>query len=193
MKLARVNTALLLAIIVINVFVICLPLLPAVGFWVQKRNPAAVERLRDKVEAPVTANNTPSGNRLIIPSALFDQPVYEGKDTRTLNKGAWHRPETGTPESAGNTVITGHRYTYTNPAGTFYHLDKIKRGDEIGLWWNGKKYRYTVVRISVVPPEATEIEKPTKTPQLTLYTCTPLWLPRDRLVVVAELKEDQAL
>jgi sortase (surface protein transpeptidase) len=37
-----------------------------------------------------------------------------------------------------------------------------------------------------VPPDQTQIEAPTTDARLTIFTCTPLWLPKDRLVVVAE-------
>jgi len=48
---------------------------------------------------------------------------------------------------------------------------------------------YTVDRIKQVTATAVEIEAPTARPTLTLYTCTPLWNPKDRLVVTATLQE----
>lgn len=190
-KLARINTLLLIAIILVNGYIILLPLLPGILFKVAQANTTERSVLEAKVHAPVQTNpvqsnpGTSQENRLVIPSMLLDQPVYEGKDESVLKKGLWRRPQTSTPEQGGNTVIVGHRLTYTNPRGTLYHLDKIKIGDNIGLNWAGKNYVYTVREIKVVTPAAVEVEAPTKEPQLTIYTCTPLWMPRDRLVVIA--------
>ncbi|MET1033370.1 MAG: class E sortase, partial [Candidatus Saccharimonadales bacterium] len=126
-----------------------------------------------------------------IPSLLLDQRINEGNDASTLAKGLWRRPQTSTPASGGNTVIVGHRLTYSNPRGTLYHLDKVQTGDSIGITWAGKNYAYTVREVKVVTAAAIEIEEPTTKPQLTIYTCTPLWLPRDRLVVIATPEKDQ--
>ena len=51
------------------------------------------------------------------------------------------------------------------------------------------EYLYTVTEIKEVPASAIEIEAPTDTARLTLYTCTPLWNPVNRLVVIAELEK----
>ena len=93
-----------------------------------------------------------------------------------------------TPDRGGNTVLIGHRFTYTTPRGVFYYLNKVKLNDEIGLWWNNKEYLYRVSGIKEVKPTDTAVENATTQPQLTLFTCTPLWLPKDRLVVVAQLE-----
>jgi len=123
---------------------------------------------------------------------LLDQPVLEGPVSRqysTLNKGIWRWPNGSTPDKGGNTVLIGHRFTYTNPRGAFYFLNKVKMGDEIGVFWNNREYLYRVASISVVSPTDTAIEDNTSDTRLTLFTCTPLWLPKDRLVVVAKLKD----
>lgn len=124
-------------------------------------------------------------NRLIIPSMLLDEPIFEGKTARTLRQGLWHRPLTSAPNAGGNTVIVGHRFTYSNPHGTLYHLDKVKVGDHVGLVYSGQAYRYKVQTVRVVHADDASVEAPSTEPRLTIYTCTPLWWPKDRLVVVA--------
>jgi sortase A len=118
----------------------------------------------------------------------LDDQILEGKDLSVLKNGPWRLPYTSAPDKGSNTVIVGHRYTYTNPRGTFYYLDKVKLGDPIGVFWQGKKYMYTVTNISEVSPNSTGVESSSTQPQLTLYTCTPLWLPKNRLVIVAKLE-----
>lgn len=85
-------------------------------------------------------------------------------------------------------MLVGHRFTYANPNGVFYHLDKLQKNDEIALTWQGKRYVYEVHDIKTVEPSETNIEAPTNEDILTLYTCTPLWNPTKRLVVQARLE-----
>lgn len=57
----------------------------------------------------------------------------------------------------------------------------------IGVVWAGKSYEYKVSNIQVVPPSQTAILAQTSQPELTLYTCTTLLNPVNRLVVTADL------
>lgn len=151
-----------------------------------------MKQLEAKVHAPSPkpqANPVPTANRLIVPSMIFDQPIYDGNTLATLRKGLWRRPNSSTPDQGGNTVLVGHRLTYSNPRGTLYNLDKVHTGDNIGVWWSRKHYLYRVTETKVVGAGEVNIEAPTKLPQLTIYTCTPLWLPKDRLVVIASLEK----
>ncbi|HSD55648.1 MAG TPA: class E sortase [Candidatus Saccharimonadales bacterium] len=192
MKLARVNSLLLVAILLINGYIIILPVIPKVAFWLQSNNKQHIRQLEKNVTVPVAANQVrPTENRLIAPSMVFDQQIFEGKSMATLKKGLWRRPNTSTPDKGSNTVIVGHRLTYSNPRGTLYNLDKVHVGDDLAVWWNGKRYHYSVTKTKIVTPDQISVENPTDNPQLTIYTCTPLWLPKDRLVVIATLKDVQ--
>ncbi|MBD3329688.1 sortase [Candidatus Dojkabacteria bacterium] len=129
----------------------------------------------------------PDGNRLIIPSIGVDVAIVEGDDEDTLSRGAWRRPKTSTPDKGGNTVLTGHRFQYKPPNNkTFYNLDKVQLDDEIVVYWFGTRHSYKVSSIFEVEPDQIEIEDDTDYPILTLYTCTPLWTAKKRLVVIAE-------
>lgn len=183
MKLRRINTGLFIAIIVVNAFVILLPLWPMLSLWLRQQTTDTQQRMHTEMRDP----SPPEGNRLIIPDILFNEKIHDGPDARTLNQGLWRRPLTSTPGQGSNTVITGHRFTYDNPNGTFYHLNKLKPGSEIGVFWEDEKYIYEVTDTFVVSPDAVHVEAPTDNATLTLYTCTPLWNPVDRLIVVAEL------
>jgi LPXTG-site transpeptidase (sortase) family protein len=182
---SRLNTLLLIAIIIVNAVTVGLPFVPSLVLKVQARQ-GQKERLEQKVAALETQLPSHGPNRLIMPSALFDQPVFDGADTRTLRQGVWHRPASSSPDKGGNTVFAAHRFTYSNPEGAFYHLDKLKLGDRIGVVWNDRMYRYRVDQVRVVGPHETAIEAATNGAQLTLYTCTPLAIPKDRLVVTAK-------
>jgi len=200
--LRRINNTLLVLVVITNLYVIFMPFIPQVLFTFGKQS-GQQQKLEQAIQpaTPGTTGSSPppttpaaEGNRLVIPSMILDQPVIEGTNMyRALDQGVWRWPGGSTPDKGGNTVMLAHRFTYTKPKGVFYFLDKVKVGDDIGVTWNSKKYVYTVKQTKVVAPTQTEILNPTATPTLTLYTCTPLWLPKNRLVVVAELRNDPAM
>ena len=127
-------------------------------------------------------------NRIIIKKIGVEAPLVESKNSKTaLLKGMWRVPTTSQPDKGGNTVITGHRW-YKKPPNkaTFYNLDKLKKNDEITVVWYGVKYNYRVSEIKIVDPYAVSIMDPTKDKTLTLFTCTPLYSTKSRLVVIAK-------
>ena len=194
MKLSKINDILLALIILVNGYVIAGPFLPSLLFhWEDHsgRRQQLQQKIRDSLASPTPGPAVAEPNSVIIPSMLLDQPIYEGtvrNQYPTLDKGIWRWPAGSTPDKGGNTILIGHRFTYTNPRGVFYFLNKVKVGDEIGVTWNNKSYAYKVININEVPPNDTAIENQSSNPELTLFTCTPLWLPKDRLVVVADLE-----
>jgi LPXTG-site transpeptidase (sortase) family protein len=190
-KLSKINNLLLGLIVIINGYILLAPLIPAITFHLENhgsKRQELTDALHPSAKAPAAR---PQSNHVVIPSMLLNQPVYDGPESQQyaiLNKGIWRFSYSSTPDRGGNTVFIGHRFTYTNPRGVFYYLNKVKLGDEIGVWWSNKEYLYKVTSINEVPPTDTAIEKNTSQPELTLFTCTPLWLPKDRLVVVADLE-----
>lgn len=184
MRLAKINTLLVIGIVLVDLYIIILPFVPGIVFRVQQ-HAGVGKQLQQALSLPSTSQVNTTGDRLIVPSMLLNAPINEGSQNAGLSKGLWRIPSSSTPNTGGNTVIIGHRFTYTNPEGVFYNLDKVKVGDEVGVFWQGKRYLYTVTTTEVVPPTDTAIEAPTTTAQVTLYTCTPLWLPKNRLVVIA--------
>ena len=117
--------------------------------------------------------------------------INEKNETKALAKGAWLIPGTARPGGKigyNNTVISAHRYMYTSGPKTFYNLDKVKIGDTISVMWNGKTFNYIVSDTAVVKPSAVYILSPTKKQVLTLFTCTPVFTTKNRLVVRAVLQ-----
>jgi sortase A len=190
MRLAKINNVLLGLIVLIDGYIIIGPFLPAILFHAHGH--VVQQRLSQKIHDNKSSTaSAPQANQLIVPSMQLDQPIYDGPSSQQyaiLNKGIWRYANGSMPDKGGNTVLIGHRFTYTNPRGVFYFLNKVKMGDEIGVWWNNKQYLYKVADIHEVAPTDTAIENNTTQPELTLFTCTPLWLPKDRLVVVANLE-----
>ena len=126
-------------------------------------------------------------NVLIIPKIGVEMDIVEGENEKALYKGAWRIPGTSMPNLGGNTVLGGHRYLYRPPSKrTFYNLDKLAVGDAIQVFWQGEEYNYKVKEIKIVDPKQIEILNNTKEDILTLFTCTPLFTSKKRLVVIAE-------
>ena len=194
MRLKHINTVLLVAILLVNGYVIAAPFIPGLLFHWASRGGAEQHYLANKIQSAAqspTVAPTSQPNQVIIPSMLLDQPIYDGpvrNQYKILDQGIWRWPNASTPDKGGNTVLIGHRFTYTQPRGVFYYLNKVKLGDEAAVWWGNRQYRYKVTSINEVLPTDTAIEANTPDSRLTLFTCTPLWLPKHRLVVVAELE-----
>ena len=187
LTLRRFNNGLSVAVVFLALYIFFLPLLPELSWWARHSAPL--------ISSPVTVSRPthklpiPRDNRVVIPALSMDEKIFAGQSVYTVNKGVWIRPNASTPDKGGNTVLVGHRFTYTNPRGVFYYLDKLADGDPITLYWEGKTYTYEVNGARVVSPSDETVEAPTPDSRLTLYTCTPLWSLKDRLVVTAALKE----
>lgn len=184
-----VNIALVILIIFINAYVLIAPQIPKIALWRHKHQTSSVAGLPYKTNldtgSSTSRRDIPADDRLVIPKIALDEHIYTGSSPYLVNKGVWARPNTSTPPEGGNTVLVGHRFTYDGPA-TFYSLDKVTKGDSIVVYWQSKEYDYQVETIEVVPPTAVEVEAPTKDAQLTIYTCTPLWSAKNRLVLIAK-------
>jgi sortase A len=193
MTLRTVNNILLIILVLVNVYVIAVPFMPQLLFRIEQRQgrQEALEKVLTTPPKTADSSSTPVSepNHLIIPAMLLNQPIVEGTNVyKALDQGVWRWPGGSTPDKGSNTVLVGHRFTYTQPKGVFYFLNKLHVNDTVGIVWHNTTYVYRVFEVKVVPPTQTDILNKTKDPTLTMYTCTPLWLPKDRLVVISRLE-----
>lgn len=143
---------------------------------------------------PVTTAVQNTMNRLRIPGIKVEMQIAEGMSEKVLNKGlAWKLPYTSTPDKGGNTVIGCHRYLYTAGSQTCFNLDKVKPRDPIMVSWKGKVYHYAVREVKIVKPDEISVLQNTSTSVLTVFTCTPKFTSKFRLVVIADLVNTEAL
>ncbi len=181
-----------IAAIVVGLVILAIPFSPWIIYETFK--PAPVYPYQTKLAGTsvlpdipdVKKPEPPKGNRLVIPKIGVDVAIVEGKDERALYRGIWHLPDTSTPDRGGNTVLTGHRFQYLSGPKTLYLLDRMQPGEIIIVYWQGKEYDYRVTKRKVVNPDAVEILDNTKAPQLTIFTCTPIFSTKQRLVLFAE-------
>ena len=128
-------------------------------------------------------------DRLAIPVAKINMPLFQSDNIDVLFKGGWLFPGTSTPEKIGNTVIFGHRFRYLPPiSNTFYHLDEVKIGDSFTITWENKTYNYRVSEVKIIEPTDLSVIQTTTDSRVTLITCAPLFSTKQRLVVIGQLQ-----
>lgn len=148
----------------------------------------------------------PNDFRLVIPKLKINAPVIS-PDPGYLLRGDWdglekaiqddlhdglvRYPGTGVPQRIGNVFITGHSSYYFWDSGrykdVFATLDQLFVGDEITVYYEGKKTVYRVSDIKVVKPQETQVlNQPDDKSILTLMTCTPVGTNTNRLIIVAD-------
>jgi LPXTG-site transpeptidase (sortase) family protein len=187
-KAARPKIYYILTVVAVSVaiYLIIMPIIPGLIFKWHKATGFKQPQYVSAALNNQSAAELPKDNRLAIPSIGLNKPILDGQTFDTVNKGLWHRPNIGSPDKGGNTVIVGHRFMYFGDANQeFYNLDKVNIGDDIVIFWGQKSFKYSVVDKRIVAPTETSVEQQTKDAKLTLYTCTPIWTNKNRLVVVA--------
>jgi sortase A len=190
-RVHRLTNDFLTAIVILVAFsLIILPYTPKLLALRTRTSEAAPYSgmLRDKyATTEQAAIPPPRESRIVIPSARINETIETGANISAINRGGTLLKSDITPEKrSGNMVLVGHRFTYTNPRGAFYSLDKVKLNDLIAIYWNRVEYIYKVNEIKVVAPNDVYIEYQTNDSRLTLYTCTPLLTAKQRLVVIAQ-------
>ena len=138
-------------------------------------------------EEPTAENPAIAGDvlyNLRIPSIESENPVREGVSRGVLADSLGHEPDTAYIGESGNCVIAGHRnYTF----GKFFNrLDEVTNGDLIYVDTRTGTHTYEVTEIKVVEPTDLTVLDDTGEEQLTLYTCTPIYVATHRLVIIAK-------
>ncbi|MCK4539610.1 sortase [Candidatus Parcubacteria bacterium] len=190
-----------LSAVFLAVYLVLLPFWPVIKYNIYF-NEKIAEEAKDveivKKELKIIMKGLPlseysiSSNRVVIKKIGVNAPIVESSSFEYgLSQGAWHIPETSSPDKGGNTVITGHRFKYLPPNNlTFYLFHKLEIGDIVSIIWKEKDYFYRIKEIKIVPNTELSILNPTKNPTLTMFTCHPIYSTEKRLVVIGELIED---
>lgn len=126
--------------------------------------------------------------RITIPTIGLDVTYGEGVFAKTLTKGPGHWPGTPLPGRRGNSVISGHRNTHTQP---FKELDVLRPGDKITIESGDDSTTFAVTRTKIVPEEeyvdyVLRQPKDADSREITLFACHPEGNPIYRIVVHAE-------
>ncbi len=141
-------------------------------------------RLQSVAAIPVPTPGPRSPNRIIIPAINIDWPVVEGDSWEELKQGIGHRVGSANPGERGNMVLSGHNDVYGEP---FRDLEKLDIGKEVQVYTGSNAFRYIIKAKRVVAPSDMSVLGTSKTPMITLITCTPYRVDTQRLILIGEL------
>lgn len=120
--------------------------------------------------------------RIQIPSIKIDAPVVQGDGWEQLKKGVAQNIGSANPGQNGNMVLSAHNDVYGE---LFRYLDKLAPGDQVILYTQQRQYVYVVDRTAIVEPTAVEVMASTGSPTVTLISCYPYLVDKQRIVVFA--------
>jgi sortase A len=131
--------------------------------------------------------------RVVAASIGLDTKVVESH----IVNGEWQVPKfvaghlegTSLPLEGSNIVLSGHVQSLSS-GNVFAKIGSLHLGDSVQVYTKASVITYVVSKINVVSHNDVNVVRPTPDEQLTLITCTGIWLPlqRDydsRLIVVA--------
>lgn len=135
--------------------------------------------------------------RLYLPRLKKHWVVVQGVTQKDIRYAPGHYPSSAMPGQPGNFAVAGHR----NRA-TFWDLDQLKpaagdrEADRIVVETADMWYVYEVVKQRIVLPSAVEVVRPVPPTMsagklLTLTTCNPKFDNYQRLIIHAELVDEQ--
>ena len=123
--------------------------------------------------------------RIEIPALKVDAPVVQGDGWDELKKGVGQHVGSSDPGESGNVVLSAHDDVYGE---LFRQLDKLQQGDQVMLYTEQRQYLYVVDRTEIVEPTAVEVMASTGAPTVTLISCYPYLVDKQRIVVFARLQ-----
>jgi sortase A len=123
--------------------------------------------------------------RIQIPAIPIDAPVVQGDGWEQLKKGVGQNIGSANPGQNGNVILSAHNDVYGE---LFRFLDKLQPGDQVILYTQQRQYVYIVDRTALVEPTAVEVMAGTGSPTVTLISCYPYLVDKQRIVVFARLQ-----
>lgn len=147
------------------------------------------ENLRPLVQSlanlPVPTSGPQQAVRIQIPTIGVDAPVVQGDGWEQLKKGVGQHIGSTDPGQVGNVVLSAHDDIFGE---IFRNLDQLQAGDRVILYTTQQQYIYVITASQIVAPTQVEVMNPTSEPTVTLISCYPYLVDRQRIVVFAKLQ-----
>lgn len=194
--LILLGVVLILAVILINVIDIIKSELAVRNFNEKKIIVEALRPEDDGEEAVANQEAAPYKDPVLaelvgilkINKIDLEEAIREGSTSSVLSSALGHMENTAMPGEDGNCCIAGHRnYTFGK---YFNRLNELEIGDTIQIETMDEEYTYRVYDIFVVEPEQVNVLNTLEGKNLTLITCTPLFVGSHRLIIRAALEEN---
>lgn len=121
-------------------------------------------------------------------------PLNSSQYQWALTKGVAHAKGSAYPGQFGNVFLFSHSsvdfYEAARYNSIFYLLTKLEKGDDVYIFYNKAKIKYTVTGKKIVGANAVSYLKNSQGKhQLTLMTCWPPGTTLNRLLVTAEISK----
>ena len=135
-------------------------------------------------EVPLPAVSPEHAVNVKISAINVFAPIVQGDGWEQLKKGVGQHAGSVNPGAAGNIVLSAHNDVFGE---IFRDLDKLKPGDEVILYTQQKAYTYIVRQTQIVEPTQVEVMAQRNDPVITLISCYPYMVDKQRIVVTASL------
>ncbi len=147
------------------------------------------EHLRPLVQSMSVALTLPTPSPeyakfIKVPAIHVAAPIVQGDGWEQLKKGVGQHLGTPNPGQAGNLVLSAHNDVFGE---LFRYLDQLKPGDEVVVLTQQKSFTYAVREVRLVQPSQVEVLADTHEPTITLISCYPYMVDKQRIVVTADL------
>ena len=147
------------------------------------------EHLRPLVQSiadlPLPTPGPAQAMRIQIQAINVDAPVVQGDTWDQLKKGVGQHVGSADPGQAGNVVLSAHDDVFGE---IFRNLDRLQPGDQVLLFTAQQQYVYIVTSSQIVAPTQVDVMNPTSVPTLSLISCYPYMVDKNRIVVFAKLQ-----
>lgn len=128
--------------------------------------------------------DTQNSNTLEIDSLNIASPFYISYSKSMLKYGVIID---GNSLEGNNWIVYGHRFSRFGKDTAFFDLNHIEIGETIRLILKGVEYRFRVSEVIQVERDQLWSIAQGSERTLTIITCTPVFYPINRLVVIAQL------
>jgi sortase A len=147
------------------------------------------EHLRPLVQSlasvPVPTQGPEQARRIQIPVLAVDAPIVQGDGWEQLKKGVGQHIGSADPGEKNNVVLSAHNDVFGE---IFRDLSKLKTGDQVILYTSQHAYTYVVTGSQIVEPNQVDVMGPTPDAVVTLISCFPYMVDKQRIVVTARLQ-----
>lgn len=159
--------------------------LPGSSFPPEPAPPALGVRLQKVAALPIPTLGPRSPTRISIPAINVDWPIVPGDSWEQLKQGIGHHIGSANPGERGNLILSGHDDVYGEP---FRDLEKLDAGKEVMVYAGANIYRYIIKAKRIVAPNDLSVLETSRSPIITLITCTPYRVDTQRLILIGDLK-----
>lgn len=147
------------------------------------------EHLRPLVQSlaniPIPTPGPEHAIQIQIPAIGVDAPIVQGDGWEQLKKGVGQWIGSANPGQKGNVVLSAHNDIFGE---IFRDLDRLKPGDQVVLFTSQRAYTYIVTGSQVVEPYQVEVMAPTRDASVTLISCYPYMVDKQRIIITARLQ-----